>query len=654
MFESAKNWLQVRESKKKLKIKNNLYEAKSIEYAIKAIDSALEARNRVTDPDLDSGQWVETGSDSRGRSEIGQKNLQDSAYTLYRINPHARAIVRGLVKFVLGKGPQLIPNETDEGKKEKLLYEWKAFKKKNRFSRREKELATRLFRDGEVFIRKFIDKDNGDMKVRFIRPSLIANPNNEDIAIFDRDNSTKTSYGISTAPHDIEEVLFYHKVDGEGKRDDVPIPANEIYHLKIFADSDEKRGTTVYEPCIRRLTQYDEWLEDRIVLNKVRSAIALVRQVEGGSGKVKELRDNALADNKDESNKRAKMMNRGTIITASKGVKYELLSPNINASDVKDDGREMKLAIASAVGFPEMIFTADYANANYSSSLIAQNPFVREIEEWQDFLGDFYFELFDDVIQAKKDYGDFPEDIESEAVIEFPPMMRDDLDKLAEAFEILFRYKAISKKTWQAKMGLDPEIEKINMEFEDEDDLLPGVNPNAGVPGHRGGTSPFQMPRAPVNQFGAEKINEMIEAIKDKDWELVIDLVDNFGDMEDLLVNHGYIEEARRSFAEQDWIYLIHHLHPPEKGIGIETIHHCFLYSEKNMKGIEYKQKHIKEGKLLLHILDVDNLNDVPEVVYDHLNNGFKVRIKEIEKKKYAVLTGLVNLKKTKWSDQDK
>jgi len=40
--------------------------------------------------------------------------------------------------------------------------------------------------------------------------------------------------------------------------------------------------------------------------------------------------------------------------------------------------------------------------------------------------------------------------------------------------------------------------------------------------------------------------------------------------------------------------------------------------------------------------------------VYDHLNNGFKIKIMELDKENYAVIYGLVNVERTKWSDQDK
>jgi len=108
--------------------------------------------------------------------------------------------------------------------------------------------------------------------------------------------------------------------------------------------------------------------------------------------------------------------------------------------------------------------------------------------------------------------------------------------------------------------------------------------------------------------------------------------------------------------AEQDWVYLIHHFHQPDNFEDMEILHHCELYDKKGLKGKGYQQKHIKDGKVIQHILDIkeNKLDTAPEIVYDHLNNGFKVKIMEIDGHKYAVLNGLVSVKDTKWSGQDR
>ena len=837
MFESIKR-------RKELKRKQDELEIQEHTLAIQNINNLLESMPKpipVVD-DLDSGNWFLTYQAGQSyKDENDFDEMLASAYKMYHTNPYAKSIVRTYVKFVFGKGPAIIPDDDNEKVKEV----WNDFKRANRFNHREKEIGTRTFRDGEVIQRKFVNKEDGTLKIRFIRSQLIKNPAGN--------TDSNTSFGIKTNKNDIEEPEIYYKItEGtDGKEDIEIIPAKEIIHIKINTDSDQKRGISVYRVAAKRLSQYEDWLEGRIVLNKVRSAIALIKTVSGNRATVQKIKDQNKSTSLSDDRQAQKVFKKGTIITASEGIKYELLSSNINASDAKDDGKSILLAVAAAMGFPEMILTADYSGSNYASSLIAQNPFVREMEDWQDFFETFYKELFADVIQASIDFGELPEDTETTCRVIFPPMIQADLEKIAKAYEIMFKYKAVSKKTWQNKMGLDNEVEKGNIENEagDDDDMFGLGN----VPGQPGGPSPFNLPLAPTNQFGA-LAEEMNTAIEERDWDKIIEIsesiekdnpelfknydqiIDEIKDSKhkelidsqeniissnknvvnsnksvvksndtikninidaktniektiienkmpdinipetnvtigetkiennmpdinienkipeqkpienkviigeikienkipeqkipdininvekttienkievpetkveikpeinveaseikiepqinienkieqkkikkkiirdkedrvigieeiDIITEHIIttdIEEVRKALAEQDWIYLIHHLHIPEKGTGIETVHHCFMFDKKNMKGNKFAQKHVRDKKLIQHVLDTKDLDNAPSVVYDHLNNGFKVKIKTIEKKKYAVLSGLVNISKTKWSDQDK
>lgn len=519
MFDLIKQKFELGKLDRELRIKEARVSSLQYNQAIKLLN---EASNVVSDTDLKDWNILSTTGSGGGLSEEDHSSMLLSAYSLYHNNVHARSIVRTLVKFVLGIGPKVEPVDS-ENKKVKEV--WKKFIKLNKFSRREKEIVTRLFRDGEVFLRFFKDTETGDVRIRFIRSSLIVTPKDK---IY-----SDITYGIKTDPDDIEEVIEYYKCDSQQTLKEV-IPANQIIHLKIFCDSDEKRGVSVYKVCANRIKQYDGWLEDRIALNKVRSAIALIRKVSGSATNIKTIRDKNKSDNLSSDRNKQKTPYRGTVITASKDIEYEMLSPNINATDVKDDGRAILLSIAAAVGFPEMMFTADYSNANYSSSLIAQNPFVREIEEWQDFLKDFYKEVFSYVIEAAIEYGELPEDTDDDCIVEFPPLIAADIEKIAKAYEILFKYKIVSKKTWRYKMGLDDELESQYIDDEDEDSLEPGANFNnpllpdggAGAPGAAPGNNPnLNMPISPVNQYGAQ-MEEMVTALKERDWDRIIELAD--------------------------------------------------------------------------------------------------------------------------------
>lgn len=95
--------------------------------------------------------------------------------------------------------------------------------------------------------------------------------------------------------------------------------------------------------------------------------------------------------------------------------------------------------------------------------------------------------------------------------------------------------------------------------------------------------------------------------------------------------------------SKEDWIYLIHHMHQPKENIEIEIIHHCTLFEKKDKKGNKYFQKHIEEGKTIYHVLDVINIDSVPDIVYDHLDAGFKIEKRKINGKKYAIISGLLD-----------
>jgi capsid protein len=297
------------------------------------------------------------------------------------------------------------------------------------------------------------------------------------------------SFGIGTNPNDIEDVKTYYLCSREGDLI-TKIPANDMLHIKIFTDSDMKRGLSVYYHAMPMITKYSNWLEDRIVLNKVRSAIALIRKVDGTTSTIGSIRDAYQAEHQDGDKHKQKVLQRGTVLTASKGIEYEMLSPNIQAQDVKDDGRAMLLAVAAGVGFPEMMLTADYSNANYSSSMVAQNPFVREIEDWQDFFEFYYKLLFYWVMEAHQEYGDkkIPEKENLDCTVKWPPLILADTLKNNQARAIQFKHKIISHKTWQLKEGLNPAEEEHNLADEDGKDVY---------------KVPFAMPMEPTNQFGA-------------------------------------------------------------------------------------------------------------------------------------------------------
>jgi len=484
------------------RLESEIIQTKNLrEYTTKVMESARPARE-----DSDIASWNLLGQGAYGGESGCQTydhyDMLNQAYHFEKHVPHGRAIIRNLVKFILGVGP-VVKSASDNKDYDKT---WNKFKKKNKWRKREKEIVKRTLRDGEVFLRWFVDEDNGDVKVRFIRANSIKTPNN--IIRLETSNEN-ISFGVGTDPDDIEKVRNYYVCNSDGTLKE-RIPANEITHLKINCDSDEKRGASALLIAMPMIEKYNSWLDDRINLNKIRSAVALVKTIEGDRGTLESIRDARASQNDNSNDNKQQAMASGTVIHAGKGIKYEMLSPNINAQDVKDDGRSMLVAVAAGEGLPEMFLTADFSNSNYSSSMIAQNPFVREIEDWQDFFTELYEEAFARSIAAGIEYGELPKpknkkknkgresqqfyyydqyDTDDEDLccsLEWPPLITADIKKNNEAREILHRNMIMSKQTWARKEDLDPETERKNIEAEQDMKIY---------------DQGFNMPVSPVNQF---------------------------------------------------------------------------------------------------------------------------------------------------------
>jgi len=463
----------------KRELKNSQMRADLAQYSM--LEKTFSDAQKFVQPEPDEGNWIKM-SDAGNMMEIGQTGYDHyemlrKAFAFWATDLYARAIIRNLTKFVLGKGPIIKSHSENKIVEE----EWKNFAKANKWGKREKEMVNRAFRDGEVFLRFFEDESTGILRARFMRAENIRNPSLITTSLLN------TSFGIETDPDDVENVLFYYLCDAQGKLN-AKVDAKEVMHIKILTDSDVKRGMSMLLIAMKMLKKYEGWMDDRIVLNKVRSAIALIRKVPGTAGAVDNIRGKHQSEIYSSDRYKQKAFNSGTVITASKGIEYEMLSPNIQAADAKDDGRNMLLAVAAGMGLPEMILTSDYSNSNYASSLTAQNPFVREIEDWQDFFQDTYQEIFARVVAFGKKFGKIPKGESEECDVIWPPMILADILKSNQAREIQHRNKIISKKTWQMKDELNPATEEQNMVDEQ------------GKAVYR---QPFNMPSAPVNQFGS-------------------------------------------------------------------------------------------------------------------------------------------------------
>ena len=182
-------------------------------------------------------------------------------------NPLGKRICDIIPQFVLGRG--LVGDIHSPEHQEA----WDEFFKRNMMRRRLRVLLRELLIYGEIFLRYFNRPDG--LVVRSLDPSSI--------------------WDIVTDPEDLEDVHYYHQQYTIMDTSPVPgrniypskliirqIPADDIDHYRINYVSSEKRGRSQLYAILGYLLRFKEFVNDRILLNKMRAMFALDVSVEGG------------------------------------------------------------------------------------------------------------------------------------------------------------------------------------------------------------------------------------------------------------------------------------------------------------------------------------------------------------------------------------
>jgi len=452
--------------------------------------------------DSDERGWtpVGGGADVQGKllAEIRDPAVaRNQSYRFWRLHPQGRGILRNFVRFIIGRQFKIDFDDQGYGRwnddrtkivlsndEEDVLVtklSWEEFELRNQFTNRRKEIILRTFRDGEAFIRKFVV--GGRVLVRFVEPEKVASDNKEGGVVLQGDvdpkdpimpfyigKATKIELGIEYVATDRETVIAYHIGDER-------VPAREMIHTKPFADSNDLRGIPLLEVVAKTLTNYEQWEHYRIVLNKIRTAVALVRKVEGTAQQARSIIEGRTPTRAPVSGKtpqtpagmREAMFNAGTILTPGPGVTYDFMSPKLDARDAGEDGRRILLSASAGVGLPEMLVTGDWSQSNYSSSVEGRTPAVREWEDWQDFFDPVFKQIVAWVIDAAVEFLGLPEKTLRTCTLNWPILIAKDAAKETARNMNLRNGGIMSLETWASREELvyDDELEKMRNEAED-------------------------------------------------------------------------------------------------------------------------------------------------------------------------------------------
>lgn len=418
----------------------------------------LESHHQPPQSESD-GYWhpLNVGGERKPPNPDDQADLRKSARRLVAENPYARNVIRLLEAYVVGPECHVSARAGKLTSSRRLAQTadrtWDEFLETNARHFSFRELARRTWRDGESFLRLFPTPD-GPPAVRFLDPETIGpTPEHPDSA------------GILTDPHDSETPRFYLHIDPVDGRLIEKIPAAEILHTKIGADSNEPRGTSFLASLISPLEQYERWLEIEMIARKLQASVVLWRKVAdgplGGFG-------SNPNDDFDLFEAEPERFLPGTIMTTNQAVDLQFLQPPAGIKDSAPLGRMMLLAVAAAAGMPEYMLTGDASNANYSSTMIAEGPAVKLFQSEQRFFAAELSRLWHFVMADAAARNVLPADFLKNANLEwtFPTLVARDRPRERYADAQLIQSGVLSRAEVARRENVDPALMRAELAAE--------------------------------------------------------------------------------------------------------------------------------------------------------------------------------------------
>ncbi len=355
--------------------------------------------------------------------------LHNLCYEAYNANPLAFAIIEITTSFVLGKGVAISANQP--AVQQVLMDFWND--PDNHMETRVYSLCTELALYGEQFIRFYVNKIDGSVKIRQIDPSIIDQ--------------------IETDPDDIETVLRFHRrpIGPSAQQPGEPVPVapqeqsnfdgvwfaagSEMVQFCINKVSNAKRGKSDLATLIPWLRRYKDWLTDRVRINKYKGAFLWDVELQGADKK-------AIDCKKMEH---ASPPEPGSVIIHNEAERWSAVKPEINASEAAEDGRAIKLMVAVGAQLPEH-YLADGSNGNRATAAEMGLPTLLKFQRRQYVMRSMLSTILDRVLMEARKAQRLAPDIDTHYDLLFPAIDVDDHQTLASATQTLVSALTLAKQ----------------------------------------------------------------------------------------------------------------------------------------------------------------------------------------------------------------
>lgn len=421
-------------------------------------------------PDPDAASWTQVTAGTQTAPALLREQLRELAINV----PSATRVLNLYKIYTIGGGATVMVRPSDPELKIVNQVTKRATNKLRNQLRRNSlhlsfgEMARRLYRDGELFIRRIHNADGG-YDYRFVDPENIC------------DEDGNENGGIITDPYDTVTVLGYilckQKFDEHGNPDGyekyAEVLPEDMLHIALDVDSTVKRGVSRLIGCKTALQRYRSLILNEVTLRERQSAIVMVRKVAGGSGAARSVLDAAKTQTSEpvDAYSGQERYRAGTVATTTKGVEITFSHPDNNFSDAGPLFSLLDREVAKVTGFTFEQISCNTTEGSLATAMVAEGPTFQMIAEERNFLTARLEKYF---LWLLEDFGlndDYVVDID------YPPIATVDKLKVAQACNIGVMAKAMSIKEMARQLGLDPEQQRTEVEADSE---LTFINPNYG------------------------------------------------------------------------------------------------------------------------------------------------------------------------------
>ncbi len=438
--------------------------------AFLAGDEFIDPLDDFVDPETGRVVWEPMGSGeghAKGApfdSESWLTEIRNQCRLLARKNEYAINGHENRISYIVGTGHKYAVTARKRGEVSdddlQLVQDViDDFTTENKWQQRQAEIILRKDRDGECFLRLFETK--GKLTVRFVEPGQVSTPE-------DAPKLAHHSFGIITDPDDVESIEGYY-VDG------VPVEAVKIQHRKMNVDMNVKRGLCTFFPVLRLLRNIEAVGRNAAVVARIQSAIAMIRKHAQATETNIQTMLNKQADVQvtEPLNKRTvnyKRYGPGTILDTNQQTEYEFPSQSVRPEAFVAVKQDMLRGVASRLVMPEFMLTSDASNANYSSTLVAEGPCVKNFERLQATMVEEDLEILNRVLDLAVESAQISVELRAAVEIDVtvPRLATRTRKDEVDADLALVRDKCMSRPTCMLKNELDPDHEQDLMDADAE------------------------------------------------------------------------------------------------------------------------------------------------------------------------------------------